>query len=323
MACSVCGCESRFIAKTESGFDLLRCGTCELVFCSPMPTTAELDAYYQGFAYAKPAESELARQVAYTEAGVSRLVHEITGLAMRPIQKVLDYGGGLGFFAHALSQHYSDVALFDLDGHAREFARERFPSRFRVIDQAEQALAEKYDLILLNQVIEHVPEPVGFLQSFAQALKPDGVLLVTTPNNDAIDTFLRPDVLWHYARRLKGPTSKAISLLLSDSWVCCDPPRHLYAFNRNNLVTVGKHAGFEDRRTSTAFFDEDALGQPKYSFSGFKTPRALVETVLYLWSKLSAPVARALDPQKQKGSTLFVWFAVPGGDQSAAATNLT
>lgn len=310
MSCSVCGGESRGLATTKSGFDLLRCTKCALVFCSPLPTTAELNAYYQGFAYARPPEDELARQVAYTEGGTSALLDEIEELTIRPIQKVLDYGGGLGFFANALSQHFTDVALFDLDSHARDFARERFPHRFRVIDQAEQALAEKYDLILLNQVIEHVPDPVSFLRSFARALEPDGILLVTTPNNDAIDTFLRPDVLWHYARRLQAPTSKSISLLLSDSWVCCDPPRHLFSFNRTNLVEVGQRSGFEARRTATAFFDRDALGQPKYSFRGFRTPRAMVDSVLYLWSKVAAPIGRALDPQKRRGSTLLVWFSV-------------
>lgn len=310
MTCTVCGGDSRRIAVTRNDFDLLRCVNCALVFCSPMPTPEDLDDYYQGFAYAKPDESELTRQVAYTEAGTRRLLHEIDGLSRRPIRKVLDFGGGLGFFANALSQHYSDVSLFDLDGHARDFARNRFPSRFDVLDDAESALSNKYDLILLNQVIEHVPDPVSFLHSFTTALEPGGLLVVTTPNNATNDTLIRPDVLWYYARRLKAPIIRSISLLISDSWVCCDPPRHLFSFNHANLVQAGERAGFQSLRTATSSFDQDPLGQPKYSFRGFRRPRSMIDSALFLGSKLSAWLGRALDPHGRKGNTLTAWFSI-------------
>lgn len=309
MTCIACGGSRRIIAATRNGFNLLRCGQCALVSCSPMPTPAELDSYYQGFAYAKPDASQLARQLDYTEAGTRRLTKEIEELARRPIRTVLDFGGGLGFFAGALSRQYADVTLFDLDSHAREFARAQFPGRFRVVEDSEQALATKYDLILLNQVIEHVPDPVAFLHSFVGALEPGGLLVVTTSNNNAVDTLTRPDVLWHYARLVDLPMINAIRLLISDSWACCDPPRHLYSFNPTNLVLIADRAGLAHRRTSTSFFDQDPLGQPKYGLRGIRSVRSSVETLLFLISKITAWINRALDRGKQKGSTLTAWFS--------------
>lgn len=310
MACIVCGSSSRSLAETVNGFGLLRCVQCRLVFCSPVPTQEELDAYYQGFAYARPTPSQFAEQVAYTEAGALRLLGEINELTQHPVRKMLDFGGGLGFFANAFAQHYPAVTLFDLDATARAFAREQFADRFRVVDKAKDAFADQYDLILLNQVIEHVPDPVTFLSYFRGVLAPGGLLIVTTPNNDAVDTLIRPDVIWHYARRLKFHPLKAVWLLFSDSWVCCDPPRHLFAFNPLNLALLGQRAGFDGLRTSTSFFDEDALGQPKYSYRGFWTTRAALESFLFVISKFSARLGRLADPRRNRGSTLTALFSV-------------
>lgn len=308
MACTVCGGEARSIAKTKNGFDLLRCAECALVFCSPMPTPEELEAYYQGFSYSKPDDGEFARQVAYTEAGTRDAVREIEALPRRPIRKVLDFGGGLGFFANALSRHYPDVTLFDLDGHSRDFARERFAGRFRVFDTSEEALAGKYDLILLNQVIEHVPDPVGFLRSFKEAIEPGGVLVVTTPNNRTNDMFARPDVLIHYARSIRRNRTAALSLLVKDSWLCCDPPRHLLAFDSGNLRLAAEAAGFGTLSTRTAYFDKDPYGQPKYTHRGLASVRSAGATVLYLLTRITTPVARLTDRARGKGTTLIGYF---------------
>lgn len=310
MVCTFCGGMTKQIATTKNGFDLLRCVECALVICSPMPTPAELDDYYQGFAYSKPEDSEFARQVAYTEAGTRRALQDLEALADRPIHKVLDFGGGLGFFANALSQHYSDVTLFDLDGQARDFARERFAGRFTVVDDAEAALHDTYDLILLNQVIEHVPDPVGFLRSFRSALKPGGVLVVTTPNNRSNDMFARPDVLLHYARRLKGGPASALLQLFRGSWLCCDPPRHLYAFNAKNLRAAAEAAGFEALPGTTAYFDTDPYGQPKYGCRGFGSARSAAMTLLYGLTKATMPLMHAIDRGRTRGTTLIGYFTV-------------
>jgi SAM-dependent methyltransferase len=281
---------------------------CALVFCSPMPTLEDLAAYYQGFAYSKPDEKEFARQIAYTEAGTRSAVKEIGALTRRPICKVLDFGGGLGFFASAFSQHYPDVTLFDLDAQSRDFANCRFAGRFRVVDTAEEALSERYDLILLNQVIEHVPDPVAFLRSFRDALEPGGVMVVTTPNNETNDMFARPDVLLHYTRAVGLSPAAAVRLLAKDSWLCCDPPRHLFAFNGGNLRAAAEAAGFGSLKITTAYFDKDPYGQPKYRPFSLRSARSAAMGILHWVTAVATPVVRIGHLGKGKGTTLIGYF---------------
>ncbi len=44
------------------------------------------------------------------------------------------------------------------------------------------SLGERFGLVLSFQVIEHLPDPVGFLRALAAVTVPGGTLVVTTPN---------------------------------------------------------------------------------------------------------------------------------------------
>lgn len=44
-------------------------------------------------------------------------------------------------------------------------------------------VAKRYDLVWLNNVLEHVADPVGLLTSLRQLMAPKGILVVTVPND--------------------------------------------------------------------------------------------------------------------------------------------
>lgn len=51
---------------------------------------------------------------------------------------------------------------------------------------------ERYDVVVMADVLEHVDDPVAFLRTYASFLRvPDGVVVVTTPNPFAARQFLR------------------------------------------------------------------------------------------------------------------------------------
>lgn len=51
-------------------------------------------------------------------------------------------------------------------------------------------MSDKYDVILMSDVIEHVNDPVGFLLFYSNYLKIDGKMLVSTPNSNRANNFV-------------------------------------------------------------------------------------------------------------------------------------
>ena len=118
-------------------------------------------------------------------------------LALRPTPceslAWLDFGCGAG----GLLKYLSDLKSLRLAGHARpleitghdvgsyaDFLRTR--DGFRILNLAElQALPDaQFDVISLVEVIEHIEYPDPVIALVARLLRPGGLLLLTTGNND-------------------------------------------------------------------------------------------------------------------------------------------
>jgi len=110
--------------------------------------------------------------------------------------KVLDIGGGYGFFGCVLVQELPDAEVLVMEpsqnriDKGRSFFeavnRERLPDfETGIVDQefANNHLAA-YDLITSWHVLEHVEDPVTFLSHAYEMLKPGGALCIEVPNLD-------------------------------------------------------------------------------------------------------------------------------------------
>jgi hypothetical protein len=128
--------------------------------------------------------------------------------------------------------------------------------------------------------------------------------VVTTPNNKSDDVLYRPDIAIHYARSVRGSPMK----LVTDSWLCCDPPRHLYAFNADNLMRVATRAGFDSAGVETAYWHEDPYGQPKYGYQGWTSPKRAAHSVLLAYTTVSGWLAKRLDRRQERGTTLICYL---------------
>jgi SAM-dependent methyltransferase len=106
--------------------------------------------------------------------------------------KILDFGGGVGGFVKYLNDRGLDAELHD-EGYGIEFAASHgVKVRRSLVD-----VAERYDVVVAVEVLEHIKDPFAALDTIRRVLKPDGLLLFTTGNL----ARHRGDVAtWFYAR---------------------------------------------------------------------------------------------------------------------------
>lgn len=115
----------------------------------------------------------------------------IQTLGIGPGSRTLDIGGGIGaVLASELLKHEASVG--DVNETAAGDVRSLGLS-FSHIDlfRDEDPPAETFDLILLTEVIEHIPQPPYLVfRRIAKFLKPGGVLFLTTPNGHRFRNIL-------------------------------------------------------------------------------------------------------------------------------------
>ena len=117
----------------------------------------------------------------------------------------IDLGGGCGGWVSYLHRHaptlFDQVALGDSSVQALNMAASVLPrgvARYQ-IDLLDLCWVERWDAAFLLDVVEHLEEDVRALRQVRMALRPGGLLFVTTP---ALERFRTPiDDLSHHVRR--------------------------------------------------------------------------------------------------------------------------
>lgn len=139
---------------------------------------------------------------------------------------ILDVGGGDGSLLDLIKEQNPQVkrtSVVDIDTKAEDRAK-RKGHQFYLSKIEEAALQEKFDLILMLNILEHVSDPQGVLLKAVQQLAPGGVLIVKTPNTA---TFER-----HLFRRL--------------NWGGLHCPRHWILFEASTLKQLLRCCGLDE-----------------------------------------------------------------------------
>jgi len=102
--------------------------------------------------------------------------------------KILDFGCGTGWLTEWLAE-FGDATGIDLADHIIAEAKLRWDRiNFIAGDLFQVPLPSAYyDIVVSQEVIAHVPDQVGYLDRVAEVLKPNGYLIITTPNKFVIE----------------------------------------------------------------------------------------------------------------------------------------
>ncbi|HEX2716459.1 MAG TPA: methyltransferase domain-containing protein [Gemmatimonadaceae bacterium] len=134
---------------------------------------------------------------------VERLVPAAGGL-------VVDVGCGTGANVAALAGRYRAVGS-DTSRDGIALARERHPEVRFVLGEAPAAIADDVaaaDVVMLTDVIEHVPDDFALVSRLLAAMKPGAHLLVTVPAHESL--WSEHDVSFGHYRRYEAPRLAAV-----------------------------------------------------------------------------------------------------------------
>lgn len=98
--------------------------------------------------------------------------------------RVLDIGCGYGYVAHKVASKAGSVTGIDFDKHTLSQARNAYPEsnlKFVSGDATKLKFSEKYDYVILSNVLEHIEDRTKFLKKVKQ-LAP--TLLIRVPMFD-------------------------------------------------------------------------------------------------------------------------------------------
>ncbi len=207
VACPVCGGPAgAVIDRKRTGLGMLttvHCPGCGMVWSSPRPAARVYAAFYRG-AYSKEVYG-----LSQSDASVDEVLRWRTRRSLEKISyfpgfwkrgaAVLEVGTGTGAFLAALRDQYGS-RVWGIEP-APAFVRTARRLHLTVFSGSYDAWRRRppaafprtYDRIVLDQVLEHILEPVSFLRSLVPLVRADGQLFISVPNiarpKDSRSTF--------------------------------------------------------------------------------------------------------------------------------------
>lgn len=142
--------------------------------------------------------------------------------------RVLDIGCGFG---ESLGYHRArgcDAHGVEADANILRVAERHGLSVRHGLFNADHYALGTFDVVTLDQVIEHMADPLHGLQGICQVLRPGGLLVLSTPNADG------------WGARVFGRR-----------WIHWHAPYHLQFFSRDSMARAAASAGFVLERRVT------------------------------------------------------------------------
>jgi SAM-dependent methyltransferase len=223
--CPVCGSRRAHLEFVKDGYDMQCCDDCGTLFVGRDPATIDFQALYGESYYTGGSAAVFADYVgqqALRRAHARRNLWMLRHLPPRLPRHghLLDIGCAAGFFL-AEARAYYEVQGVELSAWSSAYAREQFslPVFTGTLQQAALP-ADRFDVVTLWDVIEHVPDPVPLLAEAARVLRPGGRLVLTT-----------------------GDWGSAYARARGADWHLMEPPWHLTMFTRDTMALAGRRAG--------------------------------------------------------------------------------
>lgn len=261
--------------KIPGTFSVVQCKSCGFAYTNPRPYGEELAKYYPDDAgYFRPVivegkarkltflKKKLYNKILAAYLGYSHLsdMNRLEKIFLMPLfllvkrrveisgippfvqnGKILDIGCSYGLYLKHMRELGWDVVGIELNRKAANLGRKKF--RLRIINASLENvdITEKFDVIAMRMVLEHLPSPSQALEKASKLLEEGGRLIIIVPDFSGIEFRLFKE----YCYALQVPT-------------------HLNHFTTLTLRQYLKKSGFRIEKIIHHRIDRDFVASAKY-----------------------------------------------------------
>ncbi len=159
-------------------------------------------------------------EIPYAQRKYKKIAETINATEKRI--KILDIGCGTGEISEYFDKGKVEYCGVDVDpGNLDQLAKRGVRHFDLDLTQKEFKLDEKFDYILLLDVLEHLANPTQILQNIKSLLIPDGTIFVSLPNDYnllnkirfLLNKNIQKDPFWEYGHLHIFPIKTAIAFI--------------------------------------------------------------------------------------------------------------
>lgn len=227
-------CNDFFVSNEK--FEIKQCSSCGFKITFNIANEDNIGKYYQSQNYISHSNTE--------KGLVNRMYHLVRSFMLHVKCKhveratglktghILDIGTGTGFFLNEMNRKGWKVTGTEKSEDARLFSSKKFNLEVLPSESLFDLEAERFDVVTLWHVLEHIHKIDDNLKKFRTILKPKGKLIIAVPNHTSYD-----------ARHYKS------------YWAAYDVPRHIWHFSPGQMKMFAQKHGFTLKSIHPMYFD--------------------------------------------------------------------
>ncbi len=246
-SCPICNSVSVMQHTIINTYVIKRCSHCNYIFVDPRPKQKEIDNYYKNFDYK---DADLSENRIRSDARISL---KFISKYIKSTDTLLDLGCGRGYFMDEAKNQGWNTEGIDYSNKIVAYAREKLKLNVIKSDIYKFTSKNKYQLITMNQVIEHVLDIDKLLEKIVSLLEPGGFIYIATPN-----------------------IQSASARVFGNEFEYLIPPEHINYFSIETLKKLLAKYNFRVLGASTWGYPENLAGIIKRILKPKKNERTLL-----------------------------------------------
>lgn len=229
MNCPACENQQSNLVGNKNGYTLEKCAVCGTLFAKlsfENEKTADevqdlYDHYYDVANFKLPKAAEISLQ---------KMVDSFADF--RQTGNLVDIGFGEGGMLSVAEKNGWKCFGTELSPQALKYGAERGWTVSNDAMSDEQFPKNGFDVVTMVELIEHVPNPDFFFETAFKLLRPNGLLFLTTPNNNSINQR------W-----------------LGADWSVIAPPEHITIYSPTGMKKALRRNNFTTQKIQTTGFN--------------------------------------------------------------------